>query len=293
MGERGVGKDDRQLWQSQNYLRSSEYVSGLLNATDINKGDVVVEIGPGKGIITEQLSKRALRVIAVEADRGLVAELRGKFSKSKNVEIVGSDFLRWDLPRYSFKVFANIPFNMTSDMVSKLLFADNPPTSTYLIMQDKAAGRFMGPPKGPMSQMSALLMPFFDMGVVERIDRSRFYPSPSVDAVLARFIKKQNPVIEFSQRNKYKDFVVYGFNQWKPTFAESFRGIFTSRQLDILASSYGIRNLKPSELSADQWVSAFGSFAKFVPMERQNEVRGAEKRLRGKQKSMTKWHRTR
>ena len=159
-------KGERQLSHSQNFLKSSGFVNSLIERTSINSGDLVVEIGPGKGIITAELAKKAGMVIGVEYDPNFARNLKARFSGYPNVEIVESDFLTWTLPNKPYKVLANIPFNMTADIVSKLLSGENSPEATYLIMQDKAAERFMGPPFGPNSQASILLQPFYDINAI-------------------------------------------------------------------------------------------------------------------------------
>jgi len=288
-----MGKDERQLSHAQNFLKSSEFVGDLIDRTGIKSGDFVVEIGPGKGIITLELSKRAEKVVGVELDPTLVRSLKAGFSGKDNVEIVEADFLKWDLPKRPYKVFANIPFNMTADMVNKLLSAENPPEAAYLIMQDRAAGRFMGPPFGPSSQMSTLLQPFYNMGIIVRIDRREFSPVPNVNAVLARFEKRKEPAVDPTYQTLYRDFVVYGYNQWKPTLLESFRGVFTGKQLDIMARDLGLGGLKPSEVNIDQWIGMFGVFMQHVPQDKKDLIKGAERRLKSMQSGMKKQHRTR
>lgn len=285
--------DDRQLWQSQNFLRSPEFVSSLIDKTSIDPADTVVEIGPGKGVITRQLAERAKKVIGVEYDSDLAQKLKLSLSSKTNIEIVEADFLRWDLPRYPYKVFANIPFNMTADMVNKLLVSSNPPESTYLIMQDSAAERFIGAPVGPNSQISILLQPFYDMGVVTRIDRRQFEPVPSVNAVLARFDRRNEPLVDPKLGQQYRDFVIYGYNQWQPTILDAFKKVFSGKQTNIISKRFGVAGLKPLELTVEQWVGLFDSFMEHVPEDKKVIVRGAENRLRSKQKGMKKQHRTR
>lgn len=286
-------KDKRQLSHSQNFLKSSGFVASLIERTSINSSDLVVEIGPGKGIITAELAKKAGMVIAVEYDPNFARNLKARFSGYPNVEIVESDFLTWPLPNKPYKVFANIPFNMTTDMVGKILSGENSPETTYLIMQDKAAGRFMGPPFGPNSQASILLQPFYDMGIEARIDRKNFEPAPQVNAVLARFAKRLHPLIDPKLRQSYRDFVIYGFNQWQPTILKAFRKIFTGKQLDVIAKNLGLDGLKPSELSVDKWIGMFNLFIQYPPQERKDLVKGAEKRLRSREIGMQKQYRTR
>jgi 23S rRNA (adenine-N6)-dimethyltransferase len=281
------------LSHSQNFLKNSQLVRSLLVLTDIGKEDLVVEIGPGKGIITAELSKRARKVVAIEVDPSLVQSLRQRFSYDPKVKIVKADFRNWDLPDDSYKVFANIPFNLTADMVNKLLLGDNPPSSAFLFMQDKAALRFVGQPAGQNSQIAIFLQPFYEMEIEVKIASEEFFPQPDVKIVLASFKKRLNPLVGLSQKRFYWDFVAFGYNQWQPTITDALRDIFSSKQLKIIAKNLKLSGLKPSQLLVDQWVGLFETFLGHVPREKQKRVEGAVERLRKKQEGMVKRHRTR
>lgn len=279
------------LWQSQNFLRRPEFVASLVEKADISHNDLVVEIGPGRGIITQPLAKRAGCVIAVEIDPELATGLRTHLQNLTNIRIVQADFLRWQLPQEPYKVFSNIPFNMTTDIVRKLTEDGNPPQVAYLIMQDKAVFRFMGKPKE--SQISILLKPWFRIGIVANIDRREFAPVPKINAVLAEFRKREQPLVEPESRQWFRDFVVYGFNQWQPTILDAFREVFSPKQRSIIERELGIRGAKPSDLTLEQWIKLFEAFTIYVPSDKKGVVRGAEERLERQQKSLKKCHRTR
>ncbi|BCX14635.1 MAG: ribosomal RNA small subunit methyltransferase A [Patescibacteria group bacterium] len=292
MSERGgIERGGRELWQSQNFLRRPEFVASLVERTDITRDDLVIEIGPGKGIITQQLARRARRVIAVEIDKGLAGNLRASFQNSPNVEIVEADFLKWWLPREPYKVFSNIPFNMTADIVRRLTEDRNPPLVAYLIMQDKAAFRFMGRPKD--SQTSILLKPWFEVEIVANIDRREFTPVPKINAVLAKFRKREQPLVKPEFCQWFRDFVVYGYNQWKPTILDAFREVFSPKQRNILERELRIRGARPSDLTLEQWLKLFETFCVYVPSDKKEVVKGAEERLKRQQGSLKKRHRTR
>jgi len=283
--------EGRQIWQSQNFLRRPEFVASLIERTNITPNDLVLEIGPGKGIITRQLASRAGRVIAVEIDERLATYLQTSFQDIPNVEIVEADFLKWRLPEEQYKVFSNIPFNMTADIVRKLTEDGNPPELAYLIMQDKAASRFMGKPKD--SQTSILLKPWFEIEIIANINGREFTPVPKVNAVLAEFRKRKQPLIEPQNRQWFRDFVVYGYNQWQPNILDAFRDVFSPRQRSILERGSGIKSTKPSELTLEQWLKLFKTFTTYVPSEKKEVVRGAEEKLKRQQQTLRKWHRTR
>jgi len=155
-------KNVRELSHSQNFLKSSEFVRSLINKTTISDKDLIIEIGSGKGIITSELAKKADKVIGIEYDHQLAIDLKSKFSDNSRIEIIEIDFLKWELPKQSYKVFANIPFNMTADIVNKLSNSLIPPKAAYLIMQNKAAERFTGRPVSVNTQISILLQPFIE-----------------------------------------------------------------------------------------------------------------------------------
>ncbi len=283
--------DNHELWQSQNFLRRPEFVGSLIERTIIKNSDLVVEIGPGKGIITHELAKRAGKVVAVEVDPRLAASLKASFQDTKNIQIIEADFLKWRLPDNLYKVFSNIPFNMTADIIRKLTEDRNPPQVAYLVMQDKAAFRFMGRPKN--SQTSILITPWFEIRIISNIDRREFIPIPNINAVLAKFEKREQPLVKEEYRQTFRDFVVYGYNQWQPNILDAFKELFSPRQRSILERELKIRNLKPSDLTIEQWLKLFETFLNFVPQEKKDIVRGTERKLKEQQKRLQKWHRTR
>jgi len=117
---------------SQNFLRSPRLVDRLLDHSGIGSDDLVIEIGPGHGVITERLAARCRQVLAVGQDPVLVEELRGQFADTSNVALFAGDFLSFPLPLTAYKVFANIPFNITAAIVGKLNSGTSPPSDTYL-----------------------------------------------------------------------------------------------------------------------------------------------------------------
>lgn len=283
----------RKLSHSQNFLKSPEFVKGLVDKANIGANDLVVEIGPGKGIITKLLASKAGRVIGVEMDDKLFADLRKQFQGNSNVEMIKADFLKWELPPEPYKVFSNIPFNMTTEIVVKLLNANNPPTTAYLIMQDKAAERFIGDPVSKNTQMSILLKPYFEMAIVARIDRKQFTPVPKVNAVLAMFERRRKPLVEPQFTQLFRDFVVYGYNQWQPTVLAAFGKIFTHKQRAILEKRADIRGAKPRDLNLEQWLVLFSAFVDHASDDKKVVVRGAEERLKKQQEKLQKQFRTR
>lgn len=273
---------------SQNFLVNSGFVEKLVNASLINEHDLVIEIGAGKGIITEVLSKKAKDVIALEYDHRLFLKLKNKFANTSNVKVLNADFLKYDLPTKSFKVFSNPPFNISADILNKLLKFPNNLEVVYLFLQDKTVERFLN----EKNQVAVLYKPFYNISVVKKVDRNEFSPIPKIDIVFAKFEKVNHPQVDMSNCQLYRDFVIYGFNQWKPTIEESFNKIFTKEQFKIINKKHNMSNLKPSYLNLMKWIYLFDTFMLYVPNDKKGIVIGFENKLKNKQKGMIKRHRT-
>jgi 23S rRNA (adenine-N6)-dimethyltransferase len=111
--------------------------------------------------------------------------------------------------------------------------------------------------------------------------------------VLVEFKKREKPLIEQKFAQEYRDFVIYGYNQWKPTILQSFDKVFSYKQQKIIEKNLHIRNKKPSELNIDEWVFLFKTYMQYVSVEKKNLVRGSERVLQQKQKNLEKRYKTR
>ena len=144
---------------SQNFLHDRELVKKLIRNSSIGKNDLVVEIGPGKGIITEELLKKGVKVIAIEIDHDWYNYLQINFGTSNNFLLTNQDALNFIFPKTSFKVFANIPFSLEGRLVRKLLL-DDYLKDCYLVVRKEVAYRWAGMFGNNMFQISYL--PWFD-----------------------------------------------------------------------------------------------------------------------------------
>ncbi|MFH1946557.1 MAG: 23S ribosomal RNA methyltransferase Erm [Candidatus Magasanikbacteria bacterium] len=285
---------NRKLSHSQNFLKSQKLVESLVRKSGINFSDIVYEIGPGKGIITQELSKKCKQVVAIETDKNLHADLLKKFGKNTKVKIILHDFLTFNLPKEEYKIFSNIPFNLTADIISKITKTDTLPIDTFLIIQREAALKFSGQPYYKESQYSLLLKPIFELKIIAKLRKSDFQPQPKVDTVLLQIKKRKKPLVEKNQIQLYKDFIVYAFNQWKPTLKKSLRNIFSGIQYNKLSYNLNFhKNSKPTDLKFEQWMGMFEYFIKGVSEEKKRIAFGSEQKLKQQQSKLQKIHRTR
>jgi 16S rRNA A1518/A1519 N6-dimethyltransferase RsmA/KsgA/DIM1 with predicted DNA glycosylase/AP lyase activity len=280
---------------SQNFVTNPDLVSALLDKSSIGREDTVYEIGSGLGMITAKLARRCKQVVAVETDRRLYERLKGKFGYVDNVMLICGDFLAQALPSEPYKVFSNIPFNITADIVRKLVESENPPLDAYLFVQKEAAKKLSGSPFGAQeTQFSVLTKPRFEYRVIHKLARTDFQPPPAVDVVLLQITRRSEPLIDTEQWAAYRDFIVYAFNAKKPTLKQGLGPVFTHHQFKQLAKDlrFDLRSI-PSELGFEQWLGLFRYFCVGVIEEKQQLVWGTEAERRRQQQRLQKVHRTR
>jgi 23S rRNA (adenine-N6)-dimethyltransferase len=280
------------VFYSQNFLKDPCLVASLLDSFSIDGEDVVYEIGPGKGIITQQLALRYKQVVAIEKDPRLAAPLLQKFAQWPNVTIHTGDFLHYRLSHHPYKVFANIPFNITSAIIAKLTTAEHPPEDAYLTMQKEAAEMFLGKPRE--SLRTILLKPWFEMTIVHNFKRRDFIPAPRVDVVMLRLRKRGPPLVHSADRQHFRDFVTHIFTAWQPTLGSTFKSIFSRQQLKYIQRELDIElDATPTFLSFEQWLNLFTYFKTVGNKQAWQAILGSEKQLLQQQIGLQKIHRTR
>lgn len=256
---------------AQNFLKCPKLVRSLVGESSINDQDIVYEIGPGTGVITAELARIARQVIAIEKDAALVAKLSKKFQHVHNVIIVEQDFLLHHVRDREYKLFANIPYNITAALVRKLLAAPNPPQAAYLIMQKEAAQKFAGWPQE--TQFSILHKPWFDVQISRTLARTDFEPVPQVDSVLLHITQRSTPLLTSQEAVRYQHFVRYGFTQWKKDLRASYKALFTHRQWQKLARDLAFDSkATPTQLTLAQWLGLYHAFCRYVPRPKQQPI---------------------
>ena len=254
-------RQHKRISLAQNFLRSPQLVRRLVAMSSIGPADTVYEIGPGNGIITAALAKVARQVIAIEKDPVLVRRLRERFRVFDNVEIVESDFLAYSPVTSEHKVFANIPYNNTAQIVRRIVCERSKVSAAYLILQKEPAQKFSGSPGETL--FSILVKPFFEFRILTQLRRTDFWPVPHVDSVFLSIKRRSRSLIETQDVGAYGEFVQYGFSRWKPNLKLAFKNVFTYKQWKRLARELQFPlNATPTELSCEQWVGLYYGFSK-------------------------------
>lgn len=241
---------------SQHFLKSPRLVQELVGHSNLKKTDLVYDIGAGSGVISSVLSRRVARVVAVEIEPEAIKKLRTNMQGLANVEIIDADFLAMELPEEPYKVFANIPFHLSSKIIRKLTESPNLPQSIYLIVQRQFARKIVFSDNHFTGQIGALIGPQFTAKIRRPLRRTDFTPQPNVDTVLLELKKRDVPLVLHQHMPKYRKFVSNCFSTPK---------IFLPA---VAKSQTTPKDKKPSELTLDQWVNLFNDNQKPEPTRR-------------------------
>lgn len=213
----------------QNFLINGEVIQDIIDYANISKDDVIVEIGPGVGFVTEQLVKYAKKVIAIELDEEAIKEL--KKLECNNLEIIHNDILKTDLSTLcdeKIKIVANIPYYITSPIIAHLLGEiedlNNKNRSKIvdiiLMVQEEVARRIVATEKSSSKQYGLLtiLSQFWaDCEIIRTVGRKSFYPAPKVNSALVSLKVRKEPKLNLSDYSHFRKTVKAGFSQRRKT----------------------------------------------------------------------------
>jgi 16S rRNA (adenine1518-N6/adenine1519-N6)-dimethyltransferase len=234
----------------QNFLTDRHVLRRIAEAVGTGAGDRVLEIGPGKGALTELLAASGASVLAVEIDRDLVPFLRRKFATAENVEIVENDILETDLPALllprgeRWKVAANLPYNISSQVL--FAFLDNVPlfSELTLMLQKEVAERIASPPGSrDYGILSVLCRLHFDVSVLFTVRPGSFHPVPKVDSAILRLVSLPSPRFDVGDEALFRRIVKGAFGTRRKTLRNSLRGagiVSDDASLDDLLARTGI-----------------------------------------------------
>ncbi|MHA2390343.1 MAG: 16S rRNA (adenine(1518)-N(6)/adenine(1519)-N(6))-dimethyltransferase RsmA [Promethearchaeota archaeon] len=175
----------------QNFLINDKVLNKIISISEISKDDIVLEIGPGLGVITEKIAEMAKKVYAVEIDKILTKYLTEKLTKYDNIDIINEDILNIELPSHN-KVISNIPYTITGPIFEKVFFKKNPPLGILLIEKSITNRIFYPSNYKNFSRISVSVNAYLQPTLRISIPRTSFYPAPKIDLSLIKVIPKVN-----------------------------------------------------------------------------------------------------
>ena len=261
----------------QNFLVDEEALNRVVAAAELTPQDTVLEIGPGIGVLTQELAKTAKKVIAVEKDRNMVKILQETVGDFENVEIICDDIRRSDLPlnfgggptSQKYKVVGNLPFYLTAPVIRKFLeMSEVGPQSMTLVVQKEVAQRICAkPPK--MSILANSVQFYADPEMISVISKKSFWPKPEVNAAIIKITPKPKLSGLFPVSLFFK-IVKAGFTQPRKQLANNLSRLrqgfggqakYDKKKVENWLLENGIQPTQRAEtLSIEDWLKLTESF---------------------------------
>jgi len=259
----------------QHFLVDRGVLGTILEAAELAPGDTVIEVGPGLGILTEELARRAGRVIAVELDERLAGVLQKRLSSLANVSVVRGDILklapagliqREKVESSSYKVVANLPYYITSPVLRHFLEASLKPGLMVLMVQQEVAEALVARP-GKMSLLSASVQFYARPEIVGLVPADRFYPEPKVSSAILKIEPYLEPVVRVSDAGSFFELLRAGFASPRKQIANSLmRGLKLPKEevLTLLSAAEIMPQRRAESLNLEEWRRLFEVFMQRV-----------------------------
>ncbi|MEO0116407.1 MAG: 16S rRNA (adenine(1518)-N(6)/adenine(1519)-N(6))-dimethyltransferase RsmA [candidate division WOR-3 bacterium] len=243
----------------QSFLKSKKIAERLVSALNLKEGELVLEIGPGKGILTEFLIKYPVRVIAIEIDKRLILFLKEKFKGVENLEIREGDILKYEFPERGLKIIGNIPYSISSPLLFHLFSHWESWQIAVLTLQREFASRLLAKPKSKEYSALTLISEIYaEKRRLFPIPAKFFKPEPNVQSLAIILCRRERPIfldpdfinfikISFAHRRKIlvNNFIEYLRERGKSLSAPELKDFLKERGFSP--------NIRPEELSLDEF----------------------------------------
>ncbi|MEK7131525.1 MAG: 16S rRNA (adenine(1518)-N(6)/adenine(1519)-N(6))-dimethyltransferase RsmA [Patescibacteria group bacterium] len=243
----------------QNFLINEEPIAKMLEAAEITKDDVVVEVGPGFGVLTLALAEKAQKVLAFEIEKKLEPywnELK-EIKKLGNLEIIWGNILYEikNLKIKNYKIISNLPYQITSNVIRKFLETENKPELMVLMVQKEVAERICAKP-GDMSVLAISVQCSAEPEIVMYVPKSYFWPVPGVDSAVIKIRSRELGVGSRKQDEGFFKIVKAGFANRRKMLIKNLSSVMDKKKLPAIFKELGISDkARAQELSVEQWIS--------------------------------------
>ena len=208
----------------QHWLHDETSLNAMVSAGQITDSDVVLEVGPGLGTLTKKLCQVAKQVVAIEKDDILVTQVKNRVG-ANNFTVEHGDILQYDLASLpaGYKVVANIPYYLTSNLIRIMLESDNPPHTMVLLIQKEVAERIVAEP-GQMSILAVSVQYYADAELRELVPAELFTPPPKVDSQIVQIKLRPEPLFIDVKTEDFFKVVKAGFSEKRKKLRSSLSG---------------------------------------------------------------------
>ena len=249
----------------QNFLIDDEAIAGIVDAANITKDDLIIEIGPGLGTLTKELLEKAGKVICIELDKRMIDILKDRFSFYKNFEIINNDVLKVNLNEIienakmkSTKIVANLPYYITTPIIMKLLEDRlNIETITVMIQKEVADRLVTTPGKGDTGAITYAIHYYTNPKKILEVPNTSFIPAPKVNSSVIKLEVLKIPKVQIKNEGKLFDIIKTAFMQKRKTLVnaltnsnkygnkEKIENVLTNLNIDL--------KIRPEKLTLEQF----------------------------------------
>ena len=252
----------------QNFLIDDNVVKAIVDAANVSDEDLIIEIGPGLGTLTNELLQRAKKVIAIELDTRMIKILEDRFSLYNNLEIINEDVLKVDLNTIiknekenngikSAKIVANLPYYITTPIIMKLLEENSDFESITVMIQKEVADRLCEVPGGKLSGAITYSVYYYAEAIeVLKVPNDSFIPAPEVDSEVINLKIRKEPPVQADEKKLFK-IIKYAFMQRRKTLTNALSkcDLFKDKeQLKTILNELGINEkVRGEELTLQEF----------------------------------------
>jgi len=262
----------------QHFLIDEEVLKLITSAAELTPTDVIMEIGPGLGVLTKELARQSGWVVTVELDSKLAVILEQSLTPFNNVTIVNEDVLRIDPEAlfqeqrakfppiigspFSYKVVANLPYYITSPVLRHFLEASLKPQIIVVMVQKEVAEAIVAKP-GRMSILSISVQFYGEPAIISYVPAQCFYPAPVVDSAILKIKLYPRPPVEVTDRESFFKLVRAGFSAPRKQIGNSLAqglGLSKAEILSLLGKASIMSQRRAETLTLDEWAKLWQVF---------------------------------
>ena len=247
----------------QNFLKDKNILDKIVGLAELTDKDEVLEVGPGLGALTEELAKRAARVVAVEKDKKLISHLTELSRTYGNIELISGDSLNVDFRNLfkggGIKFVSNLPYSVSTPILFKLLEARDIFSTLVLMLQLEVGERIAScPGTKKYGSISVLLQTYFDITLEFRVPPAAFWPKPKVYSVVLKLVPLRTPRVHIADEKLYERVIRAAFSSRRKMLGNSLRSAFPKDSVLKALESSGIDHKRRAETLT---IQEFGSLA--------------------------------
>jgi 16S rRNA (adenine1518-N6/adenine1519-N6)-dimethyltransferase len=240
----------------QNFLIDKNIINIIVDAIDTGKNDTILEVGPGLGVLTDEMVQKAKHVTAVEKDRGLIPHLNKYFSEKDNFELINCDIM--DIPPSQIlegisKFVSNLPYSCGTRILLDFVLSKNAPKEIVVMVQLEVAQRIVAETNSPEYGLLSLLTGVkYRSEIIKVVSQNCFWPRPDVKSAVVKLIKRDKPLLNQNEIKIFRKLTKAAFSQRRKKISNCLKKITGT---DIIEKAGISSSLRPEEISLQQWVS--------------------------------------